>query len=295
MPLDVPNEPEAFADIPLKGYGLGLRPVHFPEILADGPESSKDWPIDWFEIISENYMNVGGLARRNLARVRETYPIVMHGVSLSIGGSDPIDEDYLKSLKDLMTWIQPSLVSDHLCWTGGDGINMHDLLPLPFTREAVRHVAERIGRVQEYLGRRIMMENVSSYVTYLDSEMTEWEFLGEVVTEADCDILLDVNNIYVSSFNHGFDPVEYLDAVPGERVRQFHLAGHENTGDFIIDTHDHPIIDNVWDLYAEAAKRFPSTPAMIERDDHIPPLAELVAELNHAREIGEAARQEPGA
>ncbi len=264
---------------PYLGFGLGLRPVHYEEILSN-PTPPK---VDWFEIISENYMIPGGRPLHNLDRVRERFPLVMHGVSLSIGSTDPLDRDYLKNLKALADRVQPAWISDHLCWTGAHGTNMHDLLPLPYTEEAIRHVVERVQQVQETLGRRILLENVSSYLTYKQSAMTEWEFLSEIARRADCLILLDINNIYVSSFNHEFDPLAYLNGVPAERVRQFHLAGHEHNGDIIIDTHDHPIVDSVWDLYAHALRRFGRVSTMIERDDHIPPLAELLAELDHAR------------
>jgi len=270
---------------PSLGFGLGLRPVHYEEILSGA--SAPD--IDWFEIISENYMIPGGRPLANLERVRARYPVVMHGVSMSIGATDPLDTEYLKNLKMLAERVQPSWISDHLCWTGAHGTNLHDLMPLPYTEEAIRHVVARVRQVQDTLGRRLLLENVSSYVTYKDSEMTEWEFLREIATRADCLILLDINNIYVSSFNHDFDPYEYLRGIPVARVQQFHLAGHSNEGAYIIDTHDHPIVDPVWQLYAEAVRRFPGVATMIERDDNIPPLAELLAELDQARQIAAAA------
>lgn len=269
------------------GYGLGLRPQHFPAILAD--QTKRVPGVDWFEIISENFINVGGPPMRNLERVRALYPIVMHGVSLSIGSSDPLDLEYLSGLKSLINHIEPEWISDHLCWTGVHGVNVHDLLPMPFTVAAASHVAERVARVQDFLGRRLLLENVSSYVTFISSEMSEAEFLAEVATRADCDILLDVNNIFVTAFNHEFDPVTYLDHVPAERVRQIHLAGHQHNGDHIIDTHDHPVSDPVWDLYAETVRRIGRKPTMIERDDNIPDLPDLIDELNHARALGDAA------
>ncbi|TAM44516.1 MAG: DUF692 domain-containing protein, partial [Gammaproteobacteria bacterium] len=235
---------------PALGFGLGLRTDHYEAILAGTPQ------VDWFEIISENYMVPGGKPLHFLDRVRERYPLVMHGVSLSIGSTEPLNRDYLRQLKQLADRVQPAWMSDHLCWTGVHGKNMHDLLPLPYTEEAVAHVAERVQQVQDFLGRRILLENVSSYVTYKQSAMTEWEFLNAVVEQADCLILLDVNNIYVSSFNHGFDPLDYLNAVPTERVQQFHLAGHRNLETHIIDTHDEPIVDPVWELYRAAVRRF---------------------------------------
>jgi len=243
--------------------------------------------VDWFEIISENYMVEGGKPLDYLTRIREHYPMVMHGVSLSIGSIEPLNYDYLKQLKSLIRFVEPAWLSDHLCWTGVDGINLHDLMPLPYTEEAVQHVADRISRVQDFIGRRMLLENVSSYVSYCDSQMNEWEFLCAVAERADCLILLDINNIYVSAFNHNFDAYDYLRAIPGERVYQFHLAGHTHESNLIIDTHDHPIADPVLELYAAAVKRFGRVSTMIERDDHIPPLADLLDELEQVRRIGE--------
>ena len=271
---------------PYLGYGLGLRKEHYETILAERP------PIDWFEIISENYMVAGGKPLYYLDRIREHYPLVMHGVSLSIGGTDPLDRDYLMRLKALANRVEPAWISDHLCWTGINGTNLHDLMPLPYTPETIRHVAERVSHVQDYLGRQILLENVSSYVTYTASELTEWEFLCEIAEIADCLILLDVNNIYVSAFNHNFDPHAYLAGIPVERVRQFHLAGHTCQQDLIIDTHDQPIVDPVWDLYAAAVRRFGHVSTMIERDDNIPPLSELLDELEQARRIAEDIHRE---
>jgi uncharacterized protein (UPF0276 family) len=207
----------------------------------------------------------------------------MHGVSMSIGSTAPLNRDYLAQVKALATRIEPRWISDHLCWTGVAGKNMHDLLPLPYTDEALAHVVGRVRAVQDILGRRILLENVSSYVTFRDSRLSEWEFLRAVAEEADCLILLDVNNIYVSSINHEFDPLDYLNAIPVERVQQIHLAGHENHGDYLIDTHDHPVPDPVWELYAAAVRRFGNVSAMIERDANIPPLEELCRELDAAR------------
>ena len=268
---------------PCLGFGLGLRPEHYRTVLDTRP------PVDWFEVISENYLVPGGKPLYYLDRIRELYPMVMHGVSLSIGGSDPLDAEYLAALKRLAERVEPAWVSDHLCWTGIDGRNLHDLLPLPYTEEAIVHVAERVGRVQEYLGRQILLENVSSYVTYADSCVSEWEFLSAVAERADCHVLLDVNNVFVSAHNHGFDAVAYLDGVPPERVRQIHLAGHSRNGSLIIDTHDHPVPDPVWELYAEAIHRLGPVSTMIERDDDIPPLEVLLAELAQARSLAESA------
>ncbi|MHB1176244.1 MAG: MNIO family bufferin maturase [Sulfuriferula sp.] len=261
------------------GFGLGLRIPHYETILESRPA------VDWFEVLSENYMVPGGKPRHYLDRIRAHYPIVMHGVSLSIGSSDPLNRDYLRQLKTLADQIEPHWISDHLCWTGVDNTNLHDLLPLPYTEEALQHVVERVSAVQDILGRRLLLENVSSYVTYKNSEMSEWDFLREVAQRADSLLLLDINNIYVSSFNHGFDPLEYIDAIPVSRVQQFHLAGHRNQGGYIIDTHDEPVIERVWELYAHAVRRFGAVSTMIERDDNIPPLEELLAELERARSI----------
>jgi len=269
---------------PYLGFGLGLRVDHYESILESRVADLRS-KVNWFEAISENYLVPGGKPLYYLDRVRRDWPVVLHGVSMSIGSKDPLDFDYLKKLKALIARVEPPWVSDHLCFTGVGGKNLHDLLPLPYTEEAIRHVADRVTQVQDFLGRRILLENVSSYITYRSSEIPEWEFLSAVCERADCEILLDVNNIYVSSFNHEFDPRDYLAGVPVARVRQFHLAGHMNHGDYIVDTHDHPVIDPVWDLYAEAVRRFPNVSTMIERDDNIPPLGELIAELEHARHI----------
>ena len=230
-----------------------------------------------------------------LDRIRADYPVVMHGVSLSIGSTDPLDQDYLHQVKALAGRVQPLWISDHLCWTGLAGKNLHDLLPLPYTEEAVRHVVTRVAKVQELLGRRILLENVSSYVGYRDSALTEWEFLSEIARRADCLILLDINNVYVSAHNHGFDPDAYLAGVPAERVQQIHLAGHSDCGDRIIDTHDAPVIDPVWDLYGRAIQRLGPVATMIERDDRIPALAELSAELDRARRVADRALQREAA
>jgi uncharacterized protein len=263
----------------LSGFGLGLRTPHYEALL------SESHAIDWLEIITENYLVPGGKPLHYLERIRERFPVVMHGVSLSIGSSDPIDAEYLKLVRFLASRIEPHWISDHLCWTGVDGRNLHDLLPLPYTEEALSAVVSRVGQVQDALGRQILLENVSSYLTFHASAMSEWEFLREVAQRADCKILLDINNIYVSSVNHGFDPAEYLQAMPASRVRQLHLAGHSDMGGHLIDTHDHPIAPAVWDLYAKAVMQFGDVPTMIERDDNIPALDELVAELDMARGI----------
>jgi uncharacterized protein (UPF0276 family) len=264
---------------PNLGCGIGLRREHYGHVL-------EHWPaVEWFEIISENFMVPGGRPLWVLDQVRERYPIVMHGVSMSIGTTDPLNFEYLGSLKKLADRVQPAWVSDHFCWTGVGGKNAHDLLPLPYTEETIDHVVARVRTVQDRLERPIVLENVSSYLAYRDSEFTEWECLAEVARRSGCRLLLDVNNVYVSAFNHRFDPLDYLDGIPADRVVQFHLAGHTNKGDHLLDTHDHPIVDPVWRLYAEAVRRFGPLSTLIERDDRIPELPEVVAEAEHARRI----------
>lgn len=288
--------PEAMPARPAKpvflGFGLGLRPQHYTEILT--PPSGTAPAIDWFEIISENYLIPGGRPLAMLDRIAERYPVVMHGVSMSIASTAPFDEDYLDALNALARRVNPKWISDHLCWTGVHGINLHDLLPFPYTREALDHVVSRVHHVQERLGRPLCLENVSSYVTFTSSEMTEWEFIAELSRRSGCYLLLDVNNVYVSAFNHGYDAVEFLEAVPRDAVIQFHLAGHSEMGTHIIDTHDHPVTPEVWDLYEKAVRRFGPVSTMIERDDNIPPLAELLNELETARTIARRAVAETG-
>lgn len=264
---------------PSPGFGLGLRPDHYPDFLRE-PQ-----PVDWLEIISENYMVPGGKPLAMLDAIRADYPMVMHGVSLSIGSDEPFDMDYLAALKALERRVEPLWISDHLCWTGINAHNTHDLLPLPYDAPALDCVVENIGRVQDYLGRRILIENPSSYVTFRSSDRSEWEFLAEMAGRADCVLLLDVNNIYVSARNHGFDPEDYLAGLPADRIQQIHLAGHSDMGDYVIDTHDADVCDAVWDLYASAIRRFGSVATMIERDDAIPPLADVLAELDCARAL----------
>ncbi|WP_218618594.1 MULTISPECIES: DUF692 domain-containing protein [Marinobacter] len=270
---------------PFQGFGLGLRPRHYNSFLAQ-PQA-----VDWLEVISENYMVQGGKPLAMLDRIRADYPIAMHGVSMSIGSVSPLDHGYLQRLKALADRVQPMWVSDHLCWTGVHGTNLHDLFPLPYTEEALRHVAARVREVQETLGRRLVLENVSSYIDYASSEMSEWAFLTALAEEADCLLLLDVNNIYVSGMNHGFDPRDFIDGVPAHRIQQIHVAGHSNLGDVIIDTHDAPVPDEVFDLYAYACRRFGPVSTMIERDDSIPPLEDLIVELDRVRAV--AARHTP--
>ncbi|MDJ0776495.1 MAG: DUF692 domain-containing protein [Gammaproteobacteria bacterium] len=270
------------AQKPFLGFGLGLRSEHYQDVLEHGPTG-----VDWFEIISENYMVDGGRPLYFLDAIRRDYPMVMHGVSLSLGSTDALDYDYLDRLKTLVERIEPHWFSDHLCWTGVDHKNMHDLLPLPYTEEAIDHVAERVMRVQDFIGRQMLIENLSSYITYCEDAMPEWEFLSAIAHKADCYLLLDVNNIYVSSYNHDYDPLEYLDGIDPARVWQHHLAGHSNEGNLIIDTHDHDVIDPVWALYEQTAQRLGPVSTMIERDGNIPPLDSLLAELDRARAIAE--------
>ncbi|MGN8005537.1 MNIO family bufferin maturase [Acidovorax sp. 22279] len=261
------------------GFGLGLRTQHYADFLA------RKQPLDWLEIITDNYLIDGGKPLAVLDVIRRDYPVAMHGVAMSIGASQGVDVPYLQRVKALADRIEPLWVSDHLCWTGPGPEQLHDLYPLPYTDESARHVIAQIRHAQDVLGRRLVLENVSSYVRYRQDSASEWQFLAHIAEEADCLLLVDVNNIYVSSVNHGFDPLMYLQALPAHRVQQIHLAGHSDNGDHIIDTHDHPVAQPVWDLYAQACQRFGAVAAMIERDDHIPPLADLLDELATARRI----------
>jgi hypothetical protein len=265
---------------PFLGYGLGLRAQHYADILNGEPE------IDWFEAISENYMVPGGQPLKMLDRIRARYPIVLHGVSLSIASTAPVDRQYLADLKALVDRIEPVFVSDHLCWTGVHGINLHDLLPIPYTQEALDHVVSRVQYVQDYLKRPLVLENVSSYVQFRHSEMPEWEFISEMTRRTGCWLLFDVNNVFVSAFNHDYSAEDFIAGIPEDRVVQFHLAGHEHATSHIVDTHDAMVCDEVWDLYRAALRRFGPVSTIIERDDHIPPLAEMVEELGKARRLG---------
>lgn len=279
------------AEAPCLGVGVGLRPVHYGDVL----ERARDGrlAIDWVEATSENYMIPGGRPLRMLSEVRAELPLVLHGVSMNLGSTDPLDANYLKDLAQLAKRFEPSWISDHLCWTGVGGHNLHDLLPLPYTDEAVRHVAARIRRVQDWLGRRIAVENVSSYVNFTASAMTEWEFLARVADEADCGILFDVNNVFVSAHNHGFDAAEYVDAIDPARIFQIHLAGPSEQGPLLIDTHDHPVRDEVWALYARLLDRTGPVSTLIEWDEDIPSFDRLCEEAARARTILEAARPTP--
>jgi uncharacterized protein (UPF0276 family) len=260
------------------GLGVGLRTVHFAHILEKEPA------VDWFEIISENFMDTGGRPMHVLDRVAERYPIVMHGVSMSIGSTDALDLEYLSKLRVLADRVKAHWVSDHLCWTGVATRNMHDLLPLPYTEECLAHVVARIKEVQDRLGRPLMIENPSSYVQYRHSTMSEWEFLARMAVDADCGLLLDVNNVYVSSVNHDFDPNEYIDAIPPERVVQYHLAGHTNHGTHILDTHSDHVIDAVWKLYERACRLSGGRSTLLEWDENIPDFEVVHAEVLKAKD-----------
>jgi uncharacterized protein (UPF0276 family) len=261
------------------GFGLGLRTPHYPDFLA------AKQPVDWLEIITDNFLVEGGKPLRLLDTFRRDYPMVMHGVAMSIGAAAGVDLAYLKQVKTLANRIEPLWVSDHLCWIGSSTHQLHDLYPLPYTDEAARHVIAQIRRCQDVLQRRLVLENVSSYIEFKQSTASEWQFLSHVAQEADCLLLVDVNNIFVSSVNHGFDALTYLQALPAHRVQQIHLAGHSNAGGHLIDTHDHPVDPVVWSLYAKALQLFGLVPTMIERDAHIPALPVLLEELGHARRL----------
>jgi uncharacterized protein len=274
------------SDFPFLGFGVGLRRPHYGHVVETHPR------MDWFEVISENFMVEGGRPLEVLEQVREQYPIVMHGVSMSIGSVDPLNRKYLKELRDLLRRFEPAWVSDHLCWTGVGGYNLHDLLPLPYTDEAVMHVANRIREVQDFLSCHILIENISSYMAYAHSKLEEWDFIAAVAETADCGILLDINNVFVSAFNHGFDPEKYIDSIPIDRVVQFHLAGHQDHGSYLLDTHDHPVKEEVWSLYERAVRRFGYVSALIEWDDNIPGFGELQETAETARAHHESASKQ---
>uniref|UniRef100_A0A7C2NZZ3 DUF692 domain-containing protein n=1 Tax=Schlesneria paludicola TaxID=360056 RepID=A0A7C2NZZ3_9PLAN len=265
--------------MPHLGFGVGLRTTHFPYLLRNEAR------VDWFEIISENFMDSQGRPRHVLDQLAERYRFVMHGVSLSVGSSDPLNFDYLRKLKRLADEIRAVWVSDHLCWTGVAGINTHDLLPMPLNEESLQHVIERVNIVQDCLERPLVLENPSSYVTFAASTMPEWEFLTRLTEETDCGLLLDVNNVYVSSVNHDFDPAEYIRGVPADRVVQFHLAGHTNCGTHLIDTHDGPVIDPVWELYRLAHRLTGGVATLLEWDARIPEFPVLEHEIQKARQV----------
>jgi uncharacterized protein (UPF0276 family) len=261
------------------GHGIGLRSTHYAQVLAGTLRP------DWFEVTSENFLIAGGRPLAVLDAARALAPVVLHGVSMSLGAVDPLRLEYLRALRALAARIEPAWVSDHLCWGTSGGHYAHDLLPLPYTEEALHHVAARIARAQDVLGRRLLVENVSSYVAFRHSTMSEWEFLAAVADEADCSILLDVNNVYVSARNHGFDAERYLTALPVRRVAQIHLAGHSDLGTHLLDTHDGPVAPAVWQLYRSAVRRFGDVATLIEWDDRVPEPAVLLAEAERARAI----------
>ena len=263
--------------LPDLGVGLGLRTVHYARIVESQPE------VDWFEILSENYMQTAGRPLEWLDAVAARYPVVMHGVSMSIGSTDPLDRAYLTELRALRDRSHAKWVSDHLCWTGVGGTNTHDLLPMPYTEEALRHVVDRVRAVQDFLGAPFALENPSSYVEHADSAMPEWEFLARLAEDADCGILLDVNNVYVSAYNHGFDPQTYLAAVPFDRVVQLHVAGHTNHGTHIVDSHIGPVIEPVWKLLGDAWRRAGGVSVLLEWDAEIPSFEETHAEALRAK------------
>jgi len=271
------------SDAPYLGVGVGLRPVHYPEIFRR--LEADDLGVEWLEALSENYMVPGGRPRRVLEDLRASVPLVLHGVSLNIGSADPLDLRYLDSLAELSLHTGARWISDHLCWTGVEGRNLHDLIPLPYTEEAADHVAERVQRVQAHLGRRIALENVSSYLSYTADVLPEWEFLAAIAERADCGVLLDVNNVFVSAHNHGFDPREYIAAIPAERIFQIHLAGHSESPPLLIDTHDHPVRNEVWELFEWTLERVGPVSTLIEWDDHIPTYERLLQEAERARAI----------
>jgi hypothetical protein len=264
---------------PFLGFGLGLRTEHYQHVIDNKPQ------VDWFEILSENYMVPSGKPLANLDKIRADYPMVMHGVSMSIGSTDPLNKQYLGDLKELIERVEPYWYSDHLCWTQFAHTNSHDLLPLPYNETTIAHLASRISQAQDFIGRPMLIENLSSYVTYNASVMSEWEFLNEIAKRSGCYILLDINNIFVSAHNHHFKPADYINGIDAQRVMQFHLAGHSIQNDMLIDTHDHDVCDPVWKLYKYALKRFGAVSTMIERDDNIPIFETLRKELCIAEDI----------
>jgi len=268
--------------LPHLGDGVGLRPVHFSHLMRAAPDA---WGVDWFEIITENFIDNFGYAAHALDRAAASRPVVMHGVSLSIGSTAPLDLVYLRKVRQLAERIRPVWISDHLCWTGVAGINTHDLLPLPLTEASLAHVAERVRAVQDYLGRPLILENPSSYLEFHASQLPEWEFLGLLSDMTGCGLLLDINNVYVSAVNHGFDAATYIDAVPADRVVQIHLAGHTDRGTHLIDTHDRPVVPPVWKLYRQALKRIGDVATLLEWDANIPDFPNLLAELGKAKRV----------
>ena len=277
--------PDSRAEGDIAGVGIGLRSVHIREVLETHPD------VPWFEILADNHTAAGGRIAAELTAIRENYPITFHCVGTSLGGLDPLDTEYLRTLKDMSKRYEPALVSDHLCFSSLDGTHYHDLLPLHYTEEAVRHVAGRISQVQDYLGRQILIENVSGYMTYTQSVLSEAEFILAVAETADCGVLLDINNIHVNAFNHGLSAMDYLDTIPPSRVQEIHLGGYENMGMYLLDAHNNAVSEPVWTLYRECTKRFPATPTLIEWDNEIPPFTVLQQEAETA---GQLAREQCG-
>lgn len=269
---------------PIANVGMGLRSVHANEILMQKPE------LHWLELLADNHMSKGGLARDQARQLSALYPVTLHCVGMSIGSTDAIDVNYLKRLKSLMEEVEPAWVSDHLCWTSIQGTHSHDLLPLPYTEEALTHVVSQITQTQDYLNTQIVIENVSSYLTFKHSSMNEWEFLRAVAEQADCFILLDLNNIYVSHYNHHFSIKDYLEHIPLERVREIHLAGFEDRGHYLLDAHNNPVSVEVWDIYKGIIQQQATIPTLIEWDNDIPELDVLIAEVNKAQAIMEQYR-----
>lgn len=265
--------------INVSGVGIGLRACHYAYIENENPE------IPWFEVLADNYLHDGGPGLYHLEKIRKSYPITLHGVGMSLGSTDPINLSYLKKLKTLISRFEPTMVSDHLCWTSFENQYFHDLLPLPYTQEAIHHSAARIRQIQDFLGQRILIENVSSYFRFKHSELTEWQFLQAIAEEADCFILLDINNIYVSAMNNAFNPKEYINALATNRVAQFHLAGFENHESHLLDNHGSAIHPEVWQLYKNALNKFGTQPTLIERDNHIPHLTILMNEAKQAQNL----------
>jgi uncharacterized protein len=273
----VPNIQLQRLGLPNLGLGVGLRNQHFSYLLRHDPQ------VDWFEIISENFMDNFGFARYALERMAAIRPIVMHGVSLSVGSTDPLDWDYLRALKTLAEFVQPKWISDHLCWTGVAHVNTHDLLPMPFTEESLRHVTERVDQIQNFLGRPLVLENPSSYLEFKRSTLSEWDFLSALARETGCGLLLDVNNVYVSSYNHGFDAEHYIRTLPHSSIVQIHLAGPADRGQYLVDTHDQPVPTPVWRLYKLAQELTGGVSTLLEWDANIPAFPDLVVELNKAK------------
>lgn len=263
----------------VKGAGIGLRSVHYQYIITEKPK------VNWFEVISDNYFYAGGLPLYYLEKIRQDYPINLHSVGMSLGSTDPLNFDYLRKLKKLAARIEPDFVSDHLSWISVNGHYLNDLIPLIYTEKVIEDVASRILQVQEFLGRRILVENPSPYLRYTDSTLSEWDFIQEVVERADCYLLLDINNVYVNAINNQFDPLEYLNGIPKTRVKQMHLAGYEDKGNYLLDTHGHPVHPPVWELYKAALSRFGAIPTLIEWDTDIPDFEVLMAEAEKAEQL----------